>query len=294
MTELSFVAVTDEWLGPLTVRFEAGLNVLVGDPIPLGRIVEVASGLRKPRRGQVTLRAESGEGTARASQIAALLPSEELMALSSVEEALTAAIGLRRLSVDARTVLENAGLGQLAKRPPSGLDALERRAVMLALALSDGRAEAWVLYDPLASVPLVPKALILENCFAQARRKPVLVATPHWEDALLLGGRLFTFARGTLFTTPVQPSSGVSLSIRSKQARRLAGLLAAEPGVMGVVFDAERAPFEVLAKSLDPEVLAEAATRLVCEHAIQITSWVVQPSAGSGGGAPPTPGWVAR
>ncbi|HEY8945987.1 MAG TPA: hypothetical protein VIM73_17080 [Polyangiaceae bacterium] len=285
MSDLLLEQVTDEWLGPITLRIEPGVTTLTGDPAPLGRIVEILAGVRTPRRGKVTLVGPTDQANAASARVAALLPEEELVAAPDVLRALAAALTLRGLELEPRTVLESAGLADLGGRRPARLDFLERRAVMLALALADVRAGGFVLYDPLSVSPLVPRGFVLDACLEHARTKPVLVASPHLEDALVLGGRLLTFARGTVFAAPAWYGSGASVHVRSKQARRLAGLLAEEPGVSGVLFDAERAPFEVIAKSLDPEMLAESVTRLACDHGLAIASIVVSPSSAS----PPAP-----
>lgn len=295
MSELSLLQVTDDSLGPVTLRLEPGLSVLSGPPAPLVRLVEIASGLRKPRRGRVVLRALAGTELRIPERIATLLPDEELLAAVDVEHALAAVLSLRQLALDPRELLRAAGLNELGGRRPSRLDSLERRAVQLALALADKRAEALVLYDPLSVSPLVSRDFVLQNCLRHAREKPVFVVTPYLEDALMLGGNPLTFLRGTVFAGPNRGAPGVSAQVRSRQARRLAGLLASEPGVVGIVFDAERAPFEVSAKSIDPEVLAETIARVASDNDLPITSLVVShsPLAGVGAAPPPAPPFAA-
>jgi hypothetical protein len=51
-------------------------------------------------------------------------------------------------------------------------------------------------------------------------------------------------------------------------------LLTDEPGVAGVEFDAERAPYELSIKGTDPELLAETVVRVACEGSIPIGSLV--------------------
>lgn len=292
MSALLLDGVVDDWFGPLTLRIDPGLSVLTGDAPPIGRIVELAAGVRAPRRGHVRLGERPLRDRDVQRRVAALLPEEELFAARTVEQALAGILTLRGLPLTASDVLSRAGLEALAQRRPSRLHALERRAVALALALADPVAQALVLYDPLACSPLIRREEVLKACLESARDKPVLVATPHLEDALLLGGALLTFARGTVFATPAQRAGqGVSIAVRSKQARRLAGLLADEPGTLGVVFDAERAPFEVVIKALDPELLADTITRVACEHAIPIASLTTTHTASPTALAMPGP-WV--
>lgn len=276
MTELTFTGVADQWLGPLTLRLPSGLHVLTGDAPPLGRLVEIASAFRRPRKGVVTLGNVSVAASSLRRRLAVLLPQEELVAARTVVEAVGVASSMRGLPGSAAGLLENAGLQSLAGHDPRLLDSPTRRAVALALALADTPAEALVLYDPLTVSPLLQRPFIVESCLTHAATKPVLIATPHLEDALLLGGTQLTLARGMLVlpqTDALAPT--VVLTLRSNEARQLASLLVGEPGVLGVTFDEQRSPFELVVRSSDAEAIAESVTRVAVEHAIPISSMLV-------------------
>lgn len=276
MTELTFTGMTDQWIGPLTLRVPSGLHVLSGDAPPLGRLVEIATGFRRPRRGQVTFGNVPVSVPSARRRLAALLPEEELVATRTVVEAVAVALSMRGLPGSASALLDSAGLQSLAGHNPALLDGATRRAVALALALGDTSAEALVLYDPLTVSALLRRPYIVESCLLHAATKPVLVATPHLEDALLLGGTQLTLARGTVVapaTDALAPT--VAIALRSRHARQLASLLAGEPGVMGIMFDEQRSPFELVVRSSDAETIAESVTRVAVEHTIPITSMLV-------------------
>lgn len=280
MNELTLQGVVDASFGPVSQQFGSGLHVLSGHPITLGRLVEIASGVRIPKRGRVSLRTPAGTELPVPEGIASLLPDEELLVARDVEHALTAALALRQLPLLATVVLRDAGLAQLAHRHPSRLDPLERRAVHLALALADTNAGALALFDPLSVSPLISRDFVLQRCLEHAQEKPVFIATPYWGDALILGGIPLVLLRGAVFRATERAGGGATISVRSRQARRVAGLLAVEPGVIGIGFDAERAPFEVCAKSIDPEVLAEAIARIAGDHDLRIESLSITEAPG--------------
>lgn len=295
MNALVFERVSDDWLFELSFRAEPGVTLIYGEPTPIGRILELAVGARRAKRGRVLLNDSNVTDPRVRARIAALLPEERLLALSTVQDAVRSTLALRGARVSASSVLEEAGLAELAARKPERLSALERRAVALSMALADPDVHALALFDPMATRPLVARSRLLDVCLERAQRIPVLIATPHLEDALVFGGRLFTFARGALYATPSERSdAGVALTVHSEEARKLASLLASHPSVQGVVFDAERTPFEVVVQSDDPEALAALVTQVACEHAIPITSLVAHAAPGRAPSLQGMPGiWVA-
>ena len=81
--------------------------------------------------------------------------------------------------------------------------------------------------------------------------------------------------RGAIVAPAASGGTSVSVALRSEQARKLATLLAGEPGVVGVAFDGERSPFELVVRATNAEIISDSVTRVACEHSIPIASLVV-------------------
>ncbi len=266
MTELRLTHAFAHGLGPLNAQFSIGLSVVLGaSPRDLSSLCELLAGVRPPRQGHVTLDGEElGDRPSARRRVLSLLADEELLARSSVREALSEACTLRgsRPAVDGW--LAEAGVADLGSRSPGNLSPDERRAAVLSLALGTEAAALVTLYEPLLLVPRVSERFLIEGCRRRAEQAVVVVLTTSIEHALRLGGAVFWLERGRI-EGPAEAAPGglhwFTLSVRGGDAEALAGALAQDPDVGGVGFDRQRNAAELWVRGSDPERLAACIGR---------------------------------
>lgn len=302
MSSLGFAGISEIGIGPLTLHWHDGLHVLVGVAGALALLADVAAGSRRPRRGQVLVDGAPLDAPEQRRKLGSLLANEELIPAPTVELSMHTALVLRKVPLDASTLLDSVGLRYLATRHPARLSDLERRSVALSLALHDPASTVLLLHDPLSCASLVPRAFILERCAARARSACVVVFTPELADALALGGTLLRLERGRVLRTAADGSvsaSGCEVHVRCNEAAQLARALSADARVQSVVFDRERSPCELVVHGSELESLANAVAELAEQESVAIVSlapslfWqadarrnAVRSAAGSAAGAP--------
>jgi ABC-type multidrug transport system ATPase subunit len=268
LTRLELSQVVDAGFGPLSVPFEAGLWVMLGDSADsLGRVLEIAAGVRRARKGRALLDGDDVFESARARRkLASLLPVEGLLPASRVRESLELAAELRGASLNGAELLERAGLARFAASPPERLGLVESRAVALAFALAHAGPSALLLHDPLSLKALLPRELVLAACRAHSERACVLVSTTRLEDAIALGGTTCRLEQGRLVAhvgAAKGPAEAAVLVVRSPDAQRLSVLLAEHNAVHSVVYEEQRSPRELLVRGADLAMLS----RSLCELA---------------------------
>lgn len=280
MTRLELRQIADTGFGPLSLTFQAGLWVLLGDSSDsLGRVLEIASGMRRARKGQALLDSDDVFENPRARRkLASLLPVETLLPAPRLRESLELAAELRGSSLNGAALLESAGLARFAGSPPERMEAAETRAVALCFALAQSRASALLLHDPFSLHALLPKELVISHCRALAERACVLVTTTRLEDAIALGGTSCRLERGRMIPNvgvAKGPAEASVLVVRSPDAQRLSLLLAEHSAVHSVVYDEQRAPRELSIRGADLSTLA----RSLCEvaHAERIVLEALAP-----------------
>lgn len=264
MTELALDEIADDRLGPLTIRCGVGLTVLVADQrATLGRLLDIAAGARRPRRGRASLDGEDLYTSPEARRkLGALLAEEALPPRASVRESAQLALALRKPGADAEALLVEWGLGPLLGANPERLRAEQRRAVALCLALATPHAAALVLCDPLALASLLDPARIRDACWRAATRAVVVVGTTALEDAAALGGELELILRGRLAEAgPYARGLAHEALVRSGHSAQLAELLRADPD-LEVSFDAARCPRELFVRG--------ATQARICERVLEV------------------------
>lgn len=268
LTRLELSQVADARLGPVSLRFDAGLWVLLGDsPESLGRLFEIAAGQRRARRGRTLLDGEDVfESPSARRKMASLLPVETLLPSARVSESLELAARLRGVSLSGAELLERNGLSRFANLPPETLGPAEQRALALVFSMALDSADALLLFDPFSLHALVQAEVVLARCRALSERACVLVATTRLADAIALGGATCRLERGALLPhvgLQANPWHGSGLVVRTAEAQRLSQLLSSHAAVQSVVFDAQRSTRELLLHGVDLPLL----TRSLCEVA---------------------------
>jgi ABC-type thiamine transport system ATPase subunit len=268
MSELALHGVFAHGLGPLEARFETGLNVVLGSALTdLSTLAELLAGATGPRVGRISLDGHAIDGRpARGYELASLLDREELFDAENVGDAIEQMCSLRGSSLSSELMLREARISAFASRKPRNLDAWERRAVALCLALALEPLKLLTLFDPFALSPDIDPRFITERCRARAERAIVVVLVPSVTDAMRLGGKVFWLERGRLEgpKTEGQPNATLpGLVVRSEAAATLAERLASEPEVGRVDYDAARAPHDLVVRGADLEALALSLLRAV-------------------------------
>ncbi|HET9952910.1 MAG TPA: hypothetical protein VFQ61_00325 [Polyangiaceae bacterium] len=247
MSTLKLFALEEPDFGPLSLELGLGVSVIVDERAPrLGRLAEILAGVRRSRGGRALL-GERDLYTTREARAStwSLLPREEFTARDS-EETVARVLGdIARWKGDHEPIeprLDQAGLGRYAPARAAELDPEQCRALMLALALTARAPEALILHDPLACVPWLEEAFIVQRCRAQAQLCPVLVTTSALLDAARLGGSV-SLLWGKNWITPrelVAPTpSWVAVSVRARPIRALANALAERAWITSFRVDAE-------------------------------------------------------
>lgn len=179
MTRLELVRVADDGIDAISLRLEAGLWTLFGDSLStLGGLIEILSGTRRAHRGRALLDGSDVlEDPNARRRIAALLPSESLLAAPRVSDSLELAAELRGAALNGNALLESHGLARFASASPERLAPNEQRALALAFALSLDRVDALLLHDPFSLHALVPRHVVIAQCCALGERACVVVTT---------------------------------------------------------------------------------------------------------------------
>lgn len=274
LTRLELRQIADVGFGPLSLTFEVGLWVMLGDSADsLARVLEIASGMRRASKGRALLDGEEVFESARARRkLASLLPVETPLPAPRLRQSLELAAELRGASLNGAELLERTGLGRFADSPPERLGPAEARAVALCFALAQSSAGALLLHDPFSLHAWLPKELVIARCRALAEQACVLVTTTRLEDAIALGGTSCRLAHGHLIPNvgvAKGPAEASVLVVRSPEAQRLSLLLAEHAAVHSVVYDESRSARELLVRGADLSTLARTLCQVAhAEHIV--------------------------
>lgn len=269
---LRFQSVVD---GPLWLdqHFEVGITALVGHAgDELDRVLELATGYRRPVRGVVSLDSVPLFDAPRArASIGSALGDEWAPPRWRTSDWIRQ---LRRLhglaDGDPSACLARLGLEALGHRFTESLSVRERRSVTLAVALSLPSPRALVLEDPLG-LGIPEQSRLIELLGAAGARAIVLLTTPHHEDAALLGARPLVFAKGRCLPAPTQPSG--CFRVTTDRPGALAAALLADPRVYRVHAPVHTGTLEV--SGHDPKDVSRAilegaaATHAMIENLVE-------------------------
>jgi ABC-2 type transport system ATP-binding protein len=244
-----------------------GLYVLLAE-VDAGAelLVELVSGLRRPRRGRVRV---AGTDPARSAgtrgRIASLLGRETLIDAPSAQKSLELELAVRRVRLDAAAVLGEWGLERFKSSKVSELEPAQCRALALAAALSLPDPVALALVEPLADNAGLSRERIRHRLLALAQTTCVLCTTAVPRDAIELGGSIYLVRSGRVeqVSLPVaQPLADLFgyLEVACERARDLVEALAAQPAVSGLEWR-DHAGGRVLVWGPSAEQLALAVVR---------------------------------
>ncbi len=281
MSHLSLAKVFAPGLLGATLEMDAGVHVVVGNREDGGAaLVALAAGVLRPKRGSVLLDGtDPRKSPELRKRIGLLLAEEPVSSAPSVQAQLALSLSLRGDRASPESVLSAVGLEALAARRPSTLSSRERRAVALALATSLAEPLALALHEPLAHVA-TRRSNIVESLRAHAARGAVvLCTTASPRDAAELGGTVVLLDRGRFVRRPglplaeeLAPGSGLTLSLRTSDPRKLAAALAGDEAVSAVELDEHAHPGQLRASGADPERLALAVATAAKRSATPITA----------------------
>jgi ABC-type taurine transport system ATPase subunit len=261
------------------LELAAGLYVVLGtehDGTP--ELVELATGMRGPRRGRVLVdgRAPFSSPEAR-RRIAGLLRGETPPSGETVARALSRIFAVRGRD-RAERLLDEYGVETWAARAITSLSARELRTIALLVALSHEHARLFALFEPFAIAPELDPNRVCNTLQARAEEGAcVLVATASTADALRLGGSWLLLERGTLGGLAVHgkpPELGApsarALSVRSPAASKLGQSLTDQPHVSGISFGPAAGGGELLVFGDHPELLAQTVVSVARRQGIRV------------------------
>ncbi|HEY3498967.1 MAG TPA: hypothetical protein VGK73_29955 [Polyangiaceae bacterium] len=256
-------------------RLEAGLWVAQSaNPHALAALVALASGVETPARGRVLLDGVSPAGRPEVrARIAALLAAESLPPGRDVRTAVGRVLRARGDRRDAGAMLELIGMSGFARRPVIDLDAMERRALALGLALEHPTARLFALFEPFSAHHLLSPPEIQRRLEERARSSAiVLVATASPAVAALLGGAHLEIESGLLRPAVPRPPLGVPalLYVETPEAQRLVSAVASDAAVTGVFWNERETPRMVTLYGADLEALGHAVTRAAAAGSVPI------------------------
>ncbi len=197
-------ALTLTPLRRLQLALGPGMHALLGTPADgTDVVVELVSGAVAPKRGRCLVhgRAPHTDPAAR-SRVAAVAAHDRHPPAWTVERHVKYALAARDDRRSATDVLAEYELASYARRRYSRLDAAERRAVALALALSHPDPLVIAAFEPLATIGGLPRELVVERLRARAERCVVLVCTSRATDAADLGAQVQLLYKGCLARKP--------------------------------------------------------------------------------------------
>ncbi len=261
MTVLQLSGVGAGRLTHVEVALPAGHHVFLGRPSDgTTALVELAAGIRRPRRGRVLVAGQApwSSPTAR-RRIGALLEHEQLPPGGTVSDAVRAALRLRNDPVDVEAVLGRLGIESWGQRRIAGLSPAETRAVALALALSIRDATLLTLHEPLSDLGGLDRNLVLGELERFRRQDTCVVCTSaSARDAALISDSVFLLDRGRIarrLAAPggvdLTPGAHIELAVRLSDARTVLQRLTQDPNVTAIRWDETAAPREVLVRGPD-------------------------------------------
>jgi ABC-type taurine transport system ATPase subunit len=266
-TVVELDGVSEPPLRALQWRAGPGMHVLLAEGRDgAERVVELVSGLRRPRRGHVRV---AGTDPARSPttrrRIASLLVRETLIDAPSVRESLALELALRGAKLDAAAVLDDWGLGRLKTSRVSALEPAECRALGLATALSLPDPILLALVEPFADNAGLSRERIRQRLLALSEKTCVLCVTAVPRDAVELGGSLFLVRSAGLepVTLPMAEPLASLFGYRvvsCARPRDLVAALAGEPAVAGLEWR-DHAGDRVLVWGPDEQRLSLAVVR---------------------------------
>jgi ABC-2 type transport system ATP-binding protein len=272
VTRLSLDLVSHAELARVSAALMSGSHVVLGtERDGTDTLMRLCAGFVPPSAGRVTVddRAPFSHADLRRST-GSLFAEEHLPPARDVARSLHLALCARHDARSAATVLDAAGLAQLATRRVAALAPRETRALALLLALSHPNPTLLALFEPLTLVGILSEAFILQALTRQAAAGAVvLTSASRLEDAARLGGATSALERGIWLDSAAArpPLSQVTLRVHTPEPRRLAARLSEAPDVSAVEWAGGR---ELLVRGSDLERVAAHVVASARSEAISI------------------------
>lgn len=271
---MTILSLIDVFVGPLTgVTWTAdiGMHVVLTEPADFGAtFVEVISGVRKPKRGQIRVQgADPSRSPAMRRRIATVLADEQAPDGRSLVSALRAEFRMRGIDLEPSDVLGAWGLEGWRDADPSRLDNAERRAVALATALSLPSAQLVGIVEPFSDVAQLSREQIRDHLVRASASACVVCTTAVPRDATELGGQVALAREGKLVSLEAplaEPLSALSgyFMVTAARPRDLLRALVSDPAVFGIQWRGGAAD-QVLVWSPHGQRLAMAIVRAAFE-----------------------------
>jgi ABC-type thiamine transport system ATPase subunit len=268
----------NEWpLIATSMHLGTGLHVVLGAEHDGTRtLLELVSGLRRPKRGSVKIDGRSPfHSSELRRRIASVFRDEVSFEEATVLEGLRQRLAHRGQALAPERVLERYQLARLAQRHPQSLTASERQALTLVLALCTEQPLLLAIEEPLAVSGIVSKAQVLRELRAHSRSATVLCVTSSPKQAAELGNEVALLDSGHLKRVVIGPTgpgltpgSQASLVVVCAQVNELAQALCLVEGVTLTAIDPARA--ELRARAQDLRRLAHEILRVVVDRKLEL------------------------
>ena len=281
MTELAFEAVDFGQLANISGTLSEGCHTVVGSARDgTGELLRLAAGLVRASSGRVTLDGAQAWSSSRVRRrIAAVCADEALPPGRDVAGSFQLALQARGDARSAVSVLEAAGLGAFSARPVSSLDARERRAVALGIALSHPDAQLTVLHEPLNLLDLVSEKYLFGALQRLSDSRAIVLCTANrLEDATRLGGEVSALERGLWLDSPRArlPLAAIVIRVQTPEPERLVECLKRVPEVLRTQWTSGQ---EVRVFGSEPEQVLRSIVSGARAAAIRIAAIKQDPAA---------------
>ncbi|HTM44697.1 MAG TPA: hypothetical protein VL137_07060 [Polyangiaceae bacterium] len=283
MSNLSFSTVQSGPLLDCTVSLHPGVHWLLGnEPAAAASVIDLASGLSRPRRGTVTLNDVTLHRAASPAELGTL-PARVHLPRVTVESLLERVLRLKQSDQDPAGLLAQWDLLEWTKRPCQHLSIREARVIALLIALATPRTKLLSLFEPFV-LGLSPHKIEHHLHTAAATGAVVLIAapsvSPHSSCTLnsasvlmLKNGRVLSASDAKISSDKVPL---VALRIVSAQARTLAEGLSTDACVSGLTIDEPSSPHLLEVSGPDAAALANAVAQAALRTNAEISQMTLE------------------
>ena len=261
-------------VAPTTLKLEAGRHALLGRRDDGVRaLLACMGGEVRPRRGSIAVLGGDPWAPAVRARVGWIPLDLRLPDVLRVDETIALARRVRKNApISPASVLDALGVGALAGRRCSTLDAGESRAVALAEALASPTVSVVLIEEPFVSMA-PPAVAALPAQLAAKKNACIVVATASAFDASRVADDFAVFDGGRLvrIVTEAPLRTGRErprVRVVASDVRALAAALAKRPDVEHLDFDAR----SVVVDGADPSALAAAVNAAIVEAQTPVQS----------------------
>jgi ABC-2 type transport system ATP-binding protein len=260
---IAFVGITKRY-GPVLALDEVSFTIMPGEMVALlgpngagkSTTVDVLLGLRQPDSGTARVLGQAPQRATGSGRVGAMLQSGSLPDRALVSEVVELARRLYKSPHTLASLLELAGLTDLAGRRTDRLSGGQARRVQLAVALA-GDPEMLFLDEPTTGLDVASRRLFWDGVRrAAAAGTTVLFATHYLEEADANASRVLVLAGGRLVADGGPAAIKARLGeriIRASMHPAAISVLRALPGVLAATVEGT----EVELRTSDPDVTLE-------------------------------------